>query len=300
MPELISWRRRTVVITLTALLASCDYSAEVKKSMQRILKQDFRAYHFFATPAGNFGAGTMYLRSAQNRSAAEIGNEALIAIPETYFADHVPAPKRAEILKELFPEAAFGTFSVQEKLATRIGLDVAVPGISGVLTGGAALDLKKGVEVSLEAGRAAVRKLNWTELRRARREKQLADDIVQHLDARDVVIAMNDVVVNGYTAVVRIDAAANATLKGEMDKAAAQAPVTLPTGKVTFSTGQNGTYRITVNEPVVVAILFKEIPVGAQASENADTWPSVSLSKLLASRLGELAVARRLAVAQPK
>jgi len=99
--------------------------------------------------------------------------------------------------------------------------------------------------------------------------------------------------VRGYRAVVKIDAAVNATLKAELEKAAAGAPVSLPSGKTTFSRGQNGTYEINVADPVVVAILFKEIPVGAQSAADSDTWPAATVDALLIERLREKAAKLR-------
>jgi hypothetical protein len=292
----ISRFRCLLLVALACSLAGCDYSTEVKKSVKRVLGQDFGSYHFFATPAGNFGAGTMYLKSAGNRKPSEIGDEALIAIPDTYFANDVPAAEREALLRRLFPDGKIGKFNVNEKLAKGLALEVAVPGISGVINASGTVDLKKGVTVELQAGETAVRRLNWTELARARNDKKIAADIVEHLDARDVMIAMNDVVIRGYTAVVTIDATANAGLKAELDKAAQAAPVTLPSGKTSFSSGQNGTYRIEVTDPVVVAILFKEIPVGVLAAADTDKWPVAPVRSGVASRLQELVARRRAAI----
>lgn len=285
--------RRFVPCALLLVLAGCSYSSEVKKSIERVLKQDFSSYHFFATPAGNFGAGTMYLKSANGAKPSQIGDEALIAIQDTYFASDVPPAERDALLKQLFPDGKIGQFSVSEKMVQGVALDVAVPGISGVLNASGNVDLKKGVEVELQAGETAVRKLNWLELRRARESKKIATDVVQHLDARDVMIAMNDIIVRGYTATVKLDATANAGLKAELEKAADALPVTLPSGKTSFSRGQKGTYQIKVTEPVVVAVLFKEIPVGALAGSDSDSWPTAKVSAEVIARLQQAAVRLR-------
>lgn len=287
--------RSLLILALVCLSAACDYSTEVKKSVQRVLGQDFSSYHFFATPAGNFGVGTMYLRSTASQKPSDIDDQALVALADTYFAKEVSSAERDEILKRLFPSGTIGKFSVNEKLMKGVALDVAVPGISGAIGAGGTVDLKKGVEVELQAGETVVRKLLWTELARARTEKKIAADIVQHLDARDVMIAMSDIVVRGYTAVVKINAAANATLKAALDKAAQGPPVKLPTGTTSFSSGQDGTYRIEVTDPVVVAILFREIPIGAQAASVSDAWPEVTVSGDVLSRLQDLVVRRRAA-----
>jgi hypothetical protein len=288
--------RRLMLLALVALAAACDYSTEVKKSVQRVLRQDFKSYHFFATPAGNFGVGTMYLKSAQSLNPSTVGDEALVALTDTYFAREVPPAERDEILKHLIANGTIGKFSIDEKITRGMALDLAVPGIGTVLNGSGTLDLKKGVEVELYAGETTVRKLVWTELARARRDRKIADDIAAHLDARDVIIAMNDVVIRGYTALVKLNASANVGLKAELDKAAQGGPVKLPSGSTTFSSGQDGTYRIEVSDPVVVAVLFKEIPIGAQATADSAAWPTVTVPADVISRLQQIAARRRSAV----
>lgn len=287
--------RLSVPMSLLAVftLAGCDYSSEVRDSITRVLKQDFPNYHFFATPAGNFGIGTMYLRGTEGQRPEQITEQALIAIPETYFTEAVPADEREALLKKFFPDGAIGKFSVNETLARGLTLDAAVPGIAGALTGGAAVDLRKGVSVDLQAGETAVRKLLWTELARARNSGKIADDIARHLDAGDVVIAMNDIVVRGYRAVVTIDAGANAGLKAELDKASG-AGLSLPSGKASVSSAQNGTYHIETNGPVVVAVLFRSIPVGPMSGAASDAWPEVRVKGDMVSRLRELAMRKRL------
>ena len=286
--------RLPLLISMAAALAlaACDYSREVRNSVKRVLKEDFANYHFFATPAGNFGIGTMYLKGADARRPQTITDQALIAIPETYFADHVPRAERDALLKAFFPDGPIGKFSVNETLARGLSLDVAVPGIAGALTGGGSVDLKKGVTVDLQAGETTVRKLLWTELARARKAGKIADDIARHLDAGDVVIAMNDIVIRGYRAVVSIDATANAGLKAELDKAASVG-LSLPSGKASVSSGQNGTYRIETSEPVIVAVLFKDIPVGPLSAAGTDAWPDRPVRDDFVSRLRELAMQKR-------
>ena len=290
-----SWRIKVWCVAALCLLTACDYSTEVRKSIQRVLDDDFGNYHFFSTPAANFGIGTMYLKSANGEKASDIGDEALIAIPDTYFTQNLPQQEREQLLKRFFPDGKIGKFSVNEKLARGVALEAAVPGIGGLVNASGSLDLKKGVEVELQAGETAVRKLNWIELARARNDGKIASDIALHLDARDVMIAMSDVVVRGYTAVVRIDTSANAGLKAALEKAAEQQPASLPSGSVKFSSSQNGTYRIEIADPVVVAVLFKEIPVGALASD-AEGWPERAVAKDVASRLRDLVMRRRSAI----
>ena len=145
--------------------------------------------------------------------------------------------------------------------------------------------------MELQAGETSVRKIVFAELARARKDHKIADDISAHLDARDVV--MNDIVIRGYTAVVKLDASVNAGLKAELDKAAQGGAVKLPSGSTTFSSGQNGTYRIEVSDPVVVAVLFREIPVGALEGSDSDAWPVVNVPPKIVSRLQQLAVRRR-------
>jgi hypothetical protein len=43
----------------------------------------------------------------------------------------------------------------------------------------------------------------------------------------------------------------------------------------------------------VVAILFKEIPVGAQSAADSDTWPAATVDALLIERLREKAAKLR-------
>lgn len=66
--------------------------------------------------------------------------------------------------------------------------------------------------MDLLAGDARARKLNWTELSRAIKANQIQDDIKAHLLARDVIIAMDDILIDGYKATVKINANTNAGL----------------------------------------------------------------------------------------
>ena len=51
--------------------------------------------------------------------------------------------------------------------------------------------------------------------------------------------------------------------------------------------------RVETTEPVVVAVLFKEVPVGALAAQGTDSWPTVEISEPLVDRLRALAMIRR-------
>jgi uncharacterized protein YajQ (UPF0234 family) len=285
-------QRRAVgglAVALVLICVACDYSTEVRKSVQRVLKADFGKYHFYATPAGNFGVGTMYLKEVARVDPSTVSDNPLIAIPDTYFAASVTSEQRKDLIAKIFPNAKIGDFSVNETLAKGVSFQAALPNIQGALqSASAGLDFSKGVTVDLQAKQAISRKTLWTELKRAMMANQIADDIKDHLTRRDVIIAMNDVIINGYEATVKIDTKTNAALDAEMSKNVGKV-LGDASLKLKIDSGQNGTYHITSgDDAVVVAVLFREIPSGVLEEQDPDTWPVVKVKAQSYPKLQEI------------
>lgn len=278
-----------------AMLVACtsDYSSQVRDTMQRVLKQDFANYQFWATPVGNFGIGTMYLKSAAQQDPATIPDNALIALPDTYFASTISQANREQLFGKMFPDGGVGSFSVNEKLTSDANLSVAVPNIAGMVGVNAGLDTTKGVTVELHADQARARKTNWTELSRAICDGAIADDVKTHILARDVVIAMNDIIVSGYKANVHVNTSTNPSLDVALTNAAVKKEIGDATAKFKITKTQDGTYEIAITEPVIVATLFREIPAGVLAEQDADKFPIVKVGSGNFDRMRSIAAGQQ-------
>lgn len=272
--------RVLVVVVALSLAVGCnsDYSAQVKASTVRVLGPDFKGYHFWATPVGNFGIGTMYLKTAANQNPSQIVDSALIAISDTYFVSTLSATEKEEILKKLFPDGKVGRYSVNEHIVSGVDFSAALPNIAQMLNVNGNLDFKKDVHVDLQAGDARARKLNWTELSRSIKANQIQDDIKTHLLARDVIIAMDDILLDGYKATVKLNASTNAGLDAALNQNVGK---TLgdASAKFSFTRTQDGTYEVTATESVVVATLFREIPSGVLEEKDTDEFPITPVKK---------------------
>lgn len=280
---------RMFFVVSVVILASCntDYSKEVRQSVQDVLKLDFSAYHFWGTPVGNFGIGTMYLKSAQNVDPASISDQALIAIPDTYYSDKLTDAQKSQLFALLFPDGKVGQFSLSRHAIKGVKLEVAIPNIQNIIGANGSIDFNKDVQVELTANQARVRKTNWTEIGRAIQRNEIQQDIKNHLQARDVMIAMNDIVLDGYTAKVTVKASTNvgldAALKSKLNSVVGDA-----SAKFKITSSEEGTYSIQATDTVVVATLFREIPQGVLAAADADAFPALRVPNQNLDKMREI------------
>lgn len=292
-----------ILLVIFMNLSACrtTYSSEVKNALKKVYtKNDFPGYQFRDVPVGSFGVGTMYPPKAAT-TKLQADETLILEHPSTWWDDSLmgdDAAKKAareEWMKKIVVAGPLGTQTVTSNITKKLGLAAVIPGIAQVLSAGANLNMEKGVTVTVTAKEAENRILNWGQFLDGISKNALHDRVGQHLQDRDFMLVTADLVLAGYNATVKVDQKANADLKAKLDQATTLGK--LPLGKdtsveVKASSTEQGTYTISVDQPVVVARVFQQPTPATPLSSGYDNWPVVRVENKLLEPL-EIIINRR-------
>jgi hypothetical protein len=269
------------LILLIGAGCGAQYDQEIQKSLMKAYGHDFSAYQFRATPAGNFGVGTMYLKDLKDPQKNPESNW-LVGHPDTMFVEALSTDDKQYLLKRIFVEGELGSAKFNREITSGLSLGAVIPTIQGLLNIGGDVDLTKGVTVTLSAKEAINRKMNWTEFTKAIKEGQIDSEIVKHLHRGDFVLGAADIVLAGYKVQVSVDQKANALLHAKLNEAVGKVLGKDASLKVTVSRTEKGTFAVESVNPVVAAVLYKEPPPArgsllAEGVPSPDAWPAAHI-----------------------
>jgi hypothetical protein len=275
-------RVRNCIATIAVLVAplwAIQYSKENQKTLEAIFKQSFKDYYFHGSPASTFGVGTMYL----DEKHTSIENRWLVGRPESWFAKSLKPEEKSTWLSRIIVEGDLGSRDLTDGGRQRdLHLDVAIPKIGDLLSGGANVDWNRDVKIEAHAAKLSSRKLNWLEFTNAKNSGALDPSIVKTLEDGNVTIAAADVVATGYN--ITIDPGANAGLTVKLNATAGKTTTNKGTANFSVSAIDHGKFVLKADSAVVLAVLFKKPPQrknragGVLWPSDINAWVSTSIS----------------------
>jgi hypothetical protein len=279
------------ILTVACAASRANYAGEMQSAVKRIYGKDFPDYTFRGTPVGNFGVGTMYSLDITQPNLP-IDENWLVGHPNTWFDNSVSSAERSQLMSRIIERGDFGDQSVTEQLTDKLGLSAAVPAIHGLVSGGADINLEKGVKVVLKAAGAKNRRLNWTEFQSAAQNGKIRREILPYLQQRNFVIAADDIELSGYAATITVDKKVNAELAAKLDGLRGT-PLGDGSLKVAAGGGTEGTYEVTAVNPVVIAVLYRRPPAAIPlANERIDDWAPVRVDVNVLRPLEDLLITK--------
>lgn len=237
------------------------------KKLKKELGRDYPSYTFRSQPVGNFGVGTMYSSKVSDEEVIteDIDSRWLLGHPLTWFDKGISEDDKKETMEEIIITGKTAKFSLSETISTKLGLEATVP-IKEIVTVGAGIDYKKGLSVTLKADSVTDRQLNLTAFITAA-ENKFKPEVQKVILQREFIIGAKDIVLNGYSAEIKIDKSINPKLDVALNKAIGTTIGIDAKMKVSVQYGQNGTYVVSASEPVVAAVLWK-LPPKPKATRN--------------------------------
>jgi hypothetical protein len=273
------------VLLCINLIIGCasSYQKEVKKKLKKEIGVDYPSYTFRSQPVGNFGVGTMYELRVSDKDVVKEGIDSrwLKGHSSTWFADGISEDDKKEIMKKLIITGNTGKFSLSDTITTKLGLEATVP-IKEIVNVGVGIDYKKGVTVTLKADSATDRQLDITAFQSAAKKNKFNSDVQDVIKEGEFIIGAKDVVLNGYSAEIKIDKSINPKLDLALNQAVGKVIGADAKMKLSAQLGQDGTYIVSASEPVVAAVLWKTPPksgtVHGIAPVNIDNWETRVIS----------------------
>lgn len=268
-----------------SLVSGCtSYPKEVKKALERSYGLTFPGYTFRGNPVGNFGVGTIYSKKLSTttpelKNVEAMPSSYLLAHPDSWYATGITDEEKAQLNKSIFPEGSMGSVIVKEKISNELKLNVAVPNLAQLLEGGASLDYKKGVKVTIKASDATNRQLNLSELREAITKNKVKSYVKDSLNRSDVIVGAQDIILSGYSATIEIDKKANPELHAKLNEAVGKTLGKESELSINIKQTSEGTFEVDAINPVVAAVLYLSPPAtkGLKPVEAFDDWEVVTI-----------------------
>jgi hypothetical protein len=260
-------KRMLVVAVLSGIVFSGrqstaqDYSREMKKMLQNTFKVDYRNYQFYGVPISNFGVGFMYPAESTSKTF-DVTTAGIYGDPNTWWVNISDADKAAA-LKAIFPSGESGTVSLTGKKTKSLSLSAVIPALFKIVSGNGSVDWNKTTTVTLTADSAENHRINWSELDDAVNSKhEIKESVARHVHAHDFVIAVGDIVLNGFNAHVAITKGTDAKVGAQLTQAAS---AFAKDSKLNFEYKSNsdGSLDLKAKIPVVVAVYIAVPPAGA-------------------------------------
>ena len=267
-----------VVAVGSMLIQGCpgDYSGQMQKSMQDNFGRDLKAYTFRSTPVGNFGVGTIYGADLRKQETPE--DKWLLSSVSSWFREDLSEQEKKAELAKIIEGGDFGTVQITKEISHRLTLDAVIPNIRSLLDIGAGVDLTRGVNVTLSATRATNRKLNWGNFVDALNRGLLKQQTKEYVARDDIAMGAADIILEGYSVQVRVEAKADANLKAGLSQLVGKVAGNDAELKVQVQRQENGTFRISSERPVVAAVLYLQPPQG-HAVRSRDRQADITFTK---------------------
>jgi len=253
----------TLIILHSSIALAADYSKEMKKALRNSIGEDFGRYQFLGTPISNFGVGTMYPKAAQSETF-DIKTGGLYGDPETWWAKEYDKDEKAKLLGGLRPGGSTGRVSFKYDKNKKFDLAVVLPALFQLLSANGGVNYAKKIQVQVTAKNVENRLLNWPTLDDYRTDKRIKESVLRHLDAKDFVITIGDILLYEYTATLVVDRNLSVDAKAKLDAAWKLFAKDSSVG-FTFSDAETGTYAVKApeNTPLIAAVFVGVPPPGA-------------------------------------
>jgi hypothetical protein len=241
-----------------------DYQGEIHKLLKSCFGKDaFKNYSRpgkGASPA--FGLGTVYLKEdlKKVKSLDDLTQKPLVGHPDTWFAAGLSAQEKQRLMDRIFKEGSLGRVEVRKAVSTDIELGAAFPAIHQLLNLSGKLGYARGVQVTLSVSSVRDRQMDvlaFVEAMKAGKIKSSLRELVQ-----DVVIAIKSVELEGYRAIVAVSRQTSPELHASLNKAVGTVLGQDVSLGIKVTREKEDVFGVESLQPVVAALLFKEIPQG--------------------------------------
>ncbi len=273
-----------VVAAMAPLASGADYASEMKRALRSTFKADYGRYQFFGLPVSNFGVGTMYPAAAK-ASDFDVTTAGLYGDPNTWWIDDLTTAQKEQLFREAFPGGGTGPIALKFDKKKHFSLDLVFPALAKLLSASGNIDYKNHITVALDFTNADNRRINWSAL--GDDTPKIKPSVVKHLQAKDYVITIGDVVLYGYSASLVVDKTLDVGAKAKLLNAW-KAFSKDTSVAFSYSTGEAGNFSVKATAPVIAAIYVGEPPPGQQYSaENGSKAAAVAIPNEVIQRLSE-------------
>lgn len=263
----------SALILLLFIMTGCvSYDKAMKKALKRAFPDEAPLFSFRSTPVGNFGVGTIYsgelitvVKDKKDIASSEM--VLMLASPNTWYK--IPADKPA-LDDVIFEEGSIGHVMLEEKISSRLDLNVVLPNISKILDAGMDISFEKGVDVSLKASSAVIRNLNWSEFSEAIESNKIKPYVGRLIREGNVIMGAKDIVLYGYTAEISINSEVNPDLHAKINQAVGNAIGADSEFELDIKKIHAGKFEVTATDPVIAAVLFVKPPPNILDRDNRD------------------------------
>jgi hypothetical protein len=270
-----------------ALYAQQDYA----KEMQRLFKDslpDYASYQFFALPVTSFGAGFMYPEAGKGNHF-DLFKEGIYGDPDKWWVADMSADQIKIERAEIISDAHSPKLDIKGKKTRSLSLASVLPSLYKLVSANASVDWNKTTTVSMSADRAMVHALYWPALDIAvngdpqgkpPKGPIIQDSVARYFHAHRYVITIRDVTLTNLTAHVAVNKNLDAKARAQLDAAAA---AFAKDSNVTVENKSNidGSFDLTTNDPVVVAVYIGVPPADAVRAASGLSYSAVKTPLLI-------------------
>lgn len=270
--------KKTIYLASAFFLTLCtnnlsfaqNYNKIMGKSIKKAIGDDLKGYKVFSYPTDNFGLITSYENSlSEDNFLCDMLN--CVGFNDPNGANWLN-------LNDFAAVGGGGAISLKEKKKSKFAIEVLMPKIYDVVGINAGFEKEKETEITLNIGKAYIRKL--------RRDK-----IVDYINSLDnsksikrafingsLVLVVADCVIDNMSVTVKVNQKISTKLDAELGitGSTVAAKVFQDTSlSVQFEKKSEGVYTFTISHPVIFARLIKKQP-GAGYLGNEDNFESWS------------------------
>ena len=254
-----------------------DYAGIIQSSL-KILGWDLNGFYFRASPVGNFGIGTMYLKQKDVNDPKIIESNWLLSNPNIWFEETLPETNKQAILKRIIINGSFGSFNTSDSTVTSNSSKLSLP-LFKLLSLDASLDMEKGVKSSISASKAILRKMAWPEFEQAVIENKFSKSLIRVYNNNNYIIAADDIILTGYKVNIEIDNSINPQLSAKLTSEVGKIIGSEANGSFKLKKVGQNKFEAIADQDVVVALLFKDPPPLADRGSGPGEWKTAKIDK---------------------